>query len=92
MHGAQAGRGRARRAACRGGCARGCAGRSARSDAIAVRGVTDAMIAEAAAATEGFSGRELAKMVASMQVRAAVTCMSMVWCRSVACFASCCAR
>ena len=67
-------------------------GRSARSDAIAVRGVTDAMIAEAAAATEGFSGRELAKMVASMQVRAAVTCMSMVWCRSVACFASCCAR
>ncbi len=44
-------------------------GRGAKSDAIAVRGVTPAMIEEAAAATEGFSGRELAKMVASMQVR-----------------------
>lgn len=31
-------------------------------------GVDDALILEAAQATEGFSGRELAKMVASMQV------------------------
>ena len=44
-------------------------GRGAKSDAIAVRGITPAMIDEAATATEGFSGRELAKMVASMQVR-----------------------
>ena len=43
-------------------------GRKAGADAIAVEGVTASHIAEAAKLTEGFSGRELAKMMASMQV------------------------
>jgi len=43
-------------------------GRSARPDAIQMRGITPELVQEAAAATEGFSGRELAKLVASMQV------------------------
>ena len=42
-------------------------GRSVRPDAIALRGITPELVQEAAAATDGFSGRELAKLVASMQ-------------------------
>ena len=42
-------------------------GRSGRPDAIKAKGITPDIIQEAAAATEGFSGRELAKLVASMQ-------------------------
>lgn len=44
-------------------------GRSTRPDAIQLRGITPELVQEAAAATEGFSGRELAKLVASMQVQ-----------------------
>ena len=44
-------------------------GRKTQSDRIMVHpDINDALIQEAAAATEGFSGRELAKMAASMQV------------------------
>ena len=43
-------------------------GRSAISDTIKIRDITPDLIDEAARATEGFSGRELAKLVASMQV------------------------
>ena len=42
-------------------------GRSGRPDAIKAKGITPEIIQDAAAATEGFSGRELAKLVASMQ-------------------------
>ena len=42
-------------------------GRGGRPDAIKAKGITPDIIQEAAAATEGFSGRELAKLVASMQ-------------------------
>ncbi|KAK9814443.1 hypothetical protein WJX72_006002 [[Myrmecia] bisecta] len=42
-------------------------GRKGSADVIATRDIDDALIQEAAEATEGFSGRELAKMVASMQ-------------------------
>lgn len=44
-------------------------GRKASADTIAVEGVTASHIAQAAQLTEGFSGRELAKLMASMQVR-----------------------
>ena len=43
-------------------------GRGAQPERIRISGVDDRMIQDAAAATEGFSGRELAKLVASMQV------------------------
>ncbi len=43
-------------------------GRSADPDAIKIRDITPDLVEEAASATEGFSGRELAKLVASMQV------------------------
>lgn len=43
-------------------------GRKAVSDRIHMSGVDAGLINEAAGATHGFSGRELAKMVASMQV------------------------
>ena len=39
-----------------------------------MRGITAEIIDEAAAVTEGFSGRELAKMVASMQVGLCFMC------------------
>ena len=42
-------------------------GRGGRPDAIKAKGITPEIIQDAAAATEGFSGRELAKLVASMQ-------------------------
>lgn len=42
-------------------------GRSGRPDAIQAKGITPELIQEAANAAEGFSGRELAKLVASMQ-------------------------
>ncbi|EIE18960.1 AAA-domain-containing protein [Coccomyxa subellipsoidea C-169] len=42
-------------------------GRSVRPDAIQLKGITPELVQEAAATTEGFSGRELAKLVASMQ-------------------------
>jgi hypothetical protein len=44
-------------------------GRSADPDVLKMRDITPDLITEAAAVTEGFSGRELAKLVASMQVR-----------------------
>ena len=44
-------------------------GRSGRPDAIQAKGITPELIREAGDATEGFSGRELAKLVASMQAR-----------------------
>lgn len=43
-------------------------GRQAGADTIHVEGVTASHIAQAAKLTEGFSGRELAKLMASMQV------------------------
>ncbi len=43
-------------------------GRSGAPDAIKIRDISPELIEEAAVATEGFSGRELAKLVASMQV------------------------
>lgn len=46
-------------------------GQKTTTDVIRVDpGINDTLVQEAAAATEGFSGRELAKMVASMQVHA----------------------
>lgn len=48
-------------------------GRSVRPDAIQLKGITPELVQEAAATTEGFSGRELAKLVASMQVRRSFT-------------------
>eukprot|EP00798_Chlamydomonas_sp_ICE-L_P020713 gene20713-27525_t len=42
-------------------------GRSAGAEKIKVNGIDDAMILEAAKATEGFSGRELAKFMAAVQ-------------------------
>ena len=42
-------------------------GRAGRPDAIQAKGITPDLIQEAAVATEDFSGRELAKLVASMQ-------------------------
>ena len=42
-------------------------GRSGRPDAIQAKGITPELIQEAADATDDFSGRELAKLVASMQ-------------------------
>ena len=42
-------------------------GRSGRPDAIQAKGITPELIQEAADATKEFSGRELAKLVASMQ-------------------------
>ena len=49
-------------------------GRKGMADRIMLAGVDDSLIAEAAAATEGFSGRELAKLVASMQARLLMLC------------------
>ena len=46
-------------------------GRTGRPDAIKVAGISPELIQEAAEATEGFSGRELAKLVASMQASTA---------------------
>lgn len=43
-------------------------GRSGAPDRIELRGIDAALLDDAAAATQGFSGRELAKLVASMQV------------------------
>ena len=43
-------------------------GRSGAPDRIELRDIDAALLDEAAAATQGFSGRELAKLVASMQV------------------------
>lgn len=45
-------------------------GRSGAPDRIELRDIDGGLLDEAAAATEGFSGRELAKLVASMQVPA----------------------
>lgn len=42
-------------------------GRAGRPDAIQAKGITPDLIQEAAVATDDFSGRELAKLVASMQ-------------------------
>ncbi len=47
-----------------------CRGRSASADRIAVQGVTDDVLESAAQRMEGFSGRELAKFMASVQVGA----------------------
>jgi ATPase family AAA domain-containing protein 3A/B len=44
-------------------------GRAGAPDRIELRGIDAALLDEAATATEGFSGRELAKLVASMQAR-----------------------
>jgi hypothetical protein len=43
-------------------------GRKTVSDRVKMVGIDDALIREAVSATDGFSGRELAKLVASMQV------------------------
>jgi ATPase family AAA domain-containing protein 3A/B len=45
-------------------------GRGGAADAITLDGVDDAAVAAAAAATDGFSGRELAKLVAAAQAAA----------------------
>mmetsp|Transcript_18877 Transcript_18877/g.57048 ORF Transcript_18877/g.57048 Transcript_18877/m.57048 type:complete len:601 (-) Transcript_18877:2465-4267(-) len=42
-------------------------GQKVAADAISVEGITEKHVDEAAKATEGFSGRELAKMIASIQ-------------------------
>ena len=47
-------------------------GRTGRPDAIKVAGISPELIQEAAEATDGFSGRELAKLVASMQASTAL--------------------
>ena len=44
-------------------------GRSAGADAINCDGITASDIAQAAKVTAGFSGRELAKLMSSLQVR-----------------------
>lgn len=49
-------------------------GRSGAPDRIELRDIDGGLLDEAAAATEGFSGRELAKLVASMQVTALPCC------------------
>jgi len=52
-------------------------GRSGAPDRIELRDIDAALLDEAATATEGFSGRELAKLVASMQARRrAPACMA----------------
>lgn len=47
-----------------------CRGRRADADRIRIQGVDDALLQEAARKTEGFSGRELAKLMASAQAAA----------------------
>ena len=44
------------------------AGRGSAADRITVQGVGETQLAHAAEVTEGFSGRELAKFMASVQV------------------------
>ena len=58
-------------------------GRGGRPDAIKAKGITPDIIQEAAAATEGFSGRELAKLVASMQASPAPSPASVAGARTL---------
>lgn len=57
-------------------------GRAGRPDAIKVAGISPELIQEAAEATEGFSGRELAKLVASMQASTAF-CIALMTCEHI---------
>ena len=70
------------RRALRAGCGALLRGRGGRPDAIKAKGITPDIIQEAAAATEGFSGRELAKLVASMQASLAPSLTSVASART----------